>query len=69
MPLITERRIVQQDWYETDCTKTGWDSHGWCFNDGIGESMPNDWTIMEHIRMDKHGNPLIGVAEKETTID
>ena len=38
---ITERRIVRQEWYETDTTKTGWDSHGWVFND-TGATMNNE---------------------------
>ena len=64
---ITERRIVRQEWYETDTTKTGWDSHGWAFNDD-GVIMNNDWTIVNHIHSDKHGNPILGIAEREVEV-
>ena len=60
---ITERRIVTQDWYETDTTKTGWDNNGWFFSDGI--PMGNAWTIVHHVHLDKFGNPFVGVAERE----
>jgi hypothetical protein len=30
MKKVIERRIVTQDWYETEFSKTGWDSHGLC---------------------------------------
>ena len=63
MAKIIERRIVTQDWYETETTKTGWDSHGWVFDDG--HTMGNAWTIVEHIHLDKFGNPFKGVAERE----
>ena len=29
MKIIKERRIVRQQWYETDESRTGWDSFGW----------------------------------------
>ena len=58
----TERRIVTQDWYETNTTKTGWDSHGWVFDDG--SSMGTDWTLVQHVHLNKFGNPFIGVAER-----
>ena len=63
MAKVIERRIVTQDWYETELTKTGWDSHGWKFDDG--RTMGNAWTIVEHIYLDKFGNPFTGVAERE----
>ena len=63
MAKITERRIVTKDWYETETTKTGWDSHGWQFDDG--QTMSNAWTIVEHIYSDKFGNPFKAVAERE----
>jgi hypothetical protein len=65
---IIERRIVRQEWFETETTKTGWDSQGWSFNDD-GLTMGNEWTIVEHIHSDKFGNPFLGVAEKETTVN
>lgn len=64
---ITERRIVYQNWYETECAKTGWDSHGWSFRDD-GSVMDYKWTIIEHIEYDKFYNPLTAIAEKETEI-
>jgi len=58
----TERRIVTQDWYETDTTKTGWDSCGWVFDDG--SFMGTDRTLVQHVHLNKFGNPFIGVAER-----
>ncbi len=49
---VTERRLVRQQWYETDTTKTGWDSHGWTFDNG--EQMDDSWTIVSHLTLDKH---------------
>jgi hypothetical protein len=34
MAKVIERRIVTQDWYETETNKNVWDSHGWMFDDG-----------------------------------
>lgn len=65
---VTERRIVYQEWFETDETKTGWDSFGWFFRDE-GISMNDEWTIINHIRQDKHGRPTLAIAEKTTTIE
>jgi hypothetical protein len=65
MITITEKRIVEQEWYETECTKTGWDSHDWFFKDSR-ELMDNKWTIVEILDMDKHYNPILAIAEKET---
>lgn len=62
-----ERRIVRQEWYETEYSKTGWDGYGWYF-DG-GEYMDEtDWTIIEYIDSDKFGNPIIAIAEREIKI-
>lgn len=66
MKTVTERRIVTQDWYETDTTKTGWDSNGWVFSGG--EQMDSAWTIVQHIHIDKFGNPFTGIAEREVTV-
>ena len=66
MAKVIERRIVTQDWYETETTKTGWDSHGWRFDDGL--IMGNYWTIVEHIYLDKFGNPIKAVAEREVDV-
>ena len=68
---ITERRIVTQDWYETECNKTRWDSHGWVFKDD-GLSMSNEWNLVEYLEyldVDKYGNPILGVAEREVEIN
>lgn len=65
--IITERRIVRQEWHETEYSKTGWDSHGWCFEDtGDDIELSKGWTVVEHIDSDKFGNPFLGIAEKET---
>lgn len=66
--IITERRLVYQIWYETESTKTGWDSHGWCFKDDDIQ-MCLDWTVVEHLEIDKFGNPTIGVAERDFKIN
>lgn len=60
---IIERRIVIQEWFESDSTKIGWDSDGWKFEDN--SSMDNDWTVVSCIEINKFGNPTIGVAERE----
>jgi hypothetical protein len=65
---IIERRIVEQQWFETECTKTGWDSHGWVFKDDY-QGITNRWEIVEHLHTDKFGNSWIGIAEKETEIE
>lgn len=64
---ITERRIVEQEWHETEFTKTGWDSFGWVFKDDY-QGLMNGWTIVEHLHIDKFGNSWLGIAEKETEI-
>lgn len=66
MVKVTERRIVTQDWYETETNKRGWDSHGWQFDDG--HTMGTDWTIVAHIHLDKFGNPFKAVAEREIDV-
>ena len=66
--IITERRIVQQEWYETECTKTGWDNHGWYFKDDGHTMDETEWTIVEHLDFDKFYNPILAVAEKETIV-
>ena len=66
---IVERRIVTQDWYESETSKTGWDSYGWRFDDGTSYlGHRENWEIVEHIKSDKFGNPTIGIAEKETIL-
>lgn len=65
---ITERRIVRQEWYETETTNTGWDSHGWEFLDSGASALYNKWDIVEHLESDKFGNPILAIAEKETEI-
>ncbi len=63
--VVTEKRLVEQGWYETEYTKTGWDSHGWFFKDSR-ESMDDSWTVIELLDYDKFYNPMLGIAEKET---
>jgi len=65
---ITERRIVEQQWYETELSKTGWDSYGWVFKDSGSNAEVEGWTIVEHLHTDKFGNSWLGIAEKETEI-
>lgn len=65
--IITERRLVIQDWYETELNKTGWDSHGWIFRDDY-QGLFTGWKIVEILDNDKYGNPVLGLAEKETEI-
>jgi hypothetical protein len=68
---VTERRVVIQDWYETDYSKTGWESQGgWRFLDDVGSGVEDyAWTVVEHLELDKFGNPILGVAEKQTEIE
>lgn len=65
---ITERRVVEQQWYETEFSKTGWDSHGWVFKDDY-QGLLAGWGIVEHLRIDKFGNSWLGIAEKETKVE
>jgi len=62
---VKERVIVRQEWYETDTTKTGWDSHGWYRENEVIDS---SWTVVAHLGADKYGNPTLGVAEREVEI-
>jgi len=64
---ITERRIVTQEWYETDTTKSGWDNNGWSFFSD-GRIMGTAWTVVHHIHTDKFGNPFVGVAERDVDV-
>lgn len=66
---ITERRIVMQDWFESEESKTGWESEdGWWFKD-TEDLISNQYEIVEILDFDKYGNPLIAIAEKETEIN
>lgn len=66
--IIKERRLVEQQWYETELSKTGWDSHGWVFVDSGASALYNKWDVVEHLKVNKFGNPTLGIAEKETEI-
>jgi hypothetical protein len=57
--IITEKRLIRQEWYETEYSKTGFDTHGWYFNDG-DLMCPIEWVIKEHIKSDKFGNRILG---------
>lgn len=60
---IVETRIVYQDWYETEYSKTGWDTNtGWYFKEG--DIYNFDWEIIKILHHDKFGNPLIAIVEK-----
>ena len=60
-----ERRVVLQNWFETETTKTGWDSEGWYFkDDGMFVGQLSDWEVVEHISLDKFGNPIVGIVER-----
>lgn len=65
---VTEIRIVYQDWYETEYSKTGWESQGgWWFKD---DNTPLDFgfEVKQILDYDKFGNPILGIAEKETEL-
>ncbi len=64
---VKERRIVIQDWYETETTKTGWDSNGWFFKDS-GCCIDSEWKIKTHLDSDKYSNPILAIAEKKTKV-
>lgn len=66
---ITERRIVEQQWYETETIKTGWDSYGWTFKDSGSNAEVEGWEIVEHLHTDKFGNSWLRIAEKEAKIE
>lgn len=65
---ILERRLVIQDWYETESTKTGWDSHGWKFLDDYEYISYMGWAVVDILKTDIHYNPTLAIAEKETEI-
>ena len=66
--IITERRVVEQSWYETEDNNTGWESEcGWYFKDSQN-TIDNSWEIVEHLERSKNGNPTLGIAEKQTKI-
>lgn len=65
---IEEILLVRQDWYETETTKTGWDSHGWTFED-TGNSITHGWDVYKILSTDKFGNPTLGIAQKETALE
>jgi len=65
MNFVIEKRVVFQEWYETELTKTGWDSHGWRFDDGF---TADGWEISDVIEADKHYNPIIAIAERKFII-
>lgn len=65
--IVIERRIVFQDWYESEDSKTGWDSWEWRFLDDTENIY--GWSVVEILREDKYSNPTLGIAEKETEIE
>jgi len=66
---ITERRVVEQEWYETCVSKTGWETLGWVFKDSEdGFIDERDWRVVDHLETDKYYNPIMAIAEKETEI-
>jgi hypothetical protein len=67
MRKITERRVVAQDWYEDDDSKTGWDSNGWYFFDSL-MFMGDDWNVVEILDTDKYDRSILAIVEKETEI-
>ena len=64
---VTERRIVEQHWYEDTYTIRGWDSHGWVFKDDY-QGIVDGWEIVDILDMDKFYHPILAIAEKETEI-
>lgn len=65
---VIERRVVEQQWYETEFSKTGWDNFGWVFKDSGSNAEVSGWEIVDYLRIDKFGNAWLGIAEKETEI-
>ena len=64
---ITELRLVFQEWYETEYSKTGWDSYGWRFKDD-GNYISDDWKTFSILNNDKFGNEILGIVQKITEI-
>lgn len=63
-----ETRVVYQDWYESDEDKTGWEGYGWQFKDDDTFMNESEWTIIEHLDSDKHYNPILAIAQKDTIL-
>ena len=59
----SEKVIIYQEWYETDQTRTGWDSFGWSFENGEDVDQL-EWDITEYIDHDKFGHPTKAYAIK-----
>lgn len=69
MGSVTERRLVVQGWYETEYSKNGWESYGWQFMDTGHFIDGSGYEVTQILDSDKHYNPILGIAEKETEID
>ena len=44
---IIEVRVVEQQWYETEFSKTGWDSYGWVFKDSGSNAEVEGWEVIQ----------------------
>lgn len=54
---MKQRRVAIKEWYETEMTKTGWDSNGWFWED-TGDVITPDWEIETILDEDKHYHPI-----------
>lgn len=59
--LEPQSRSITQEWFESDHSKTGWDTLGWYFAD-TNEPLPINWIVIEHTDTNKFGNPIKGIA-------
>ncbi|TAG37711.1 MAG: hypothetical protein EAZ31_11215 [Cytophagia bacterium] len=69
---VTERRLVYQYWHEMGWGGKKWQhSFEWEFEDGeYLEVFSNEtsWKIVEILKKDKNGNPVLGIAERVVEI-
>ena len=60
--IVREKKLGTIQWYEDEYSKTGWENHGWVFEDG--EEINDDWGLRKIIDFDKFGHPIAGIFER-----
>lgn len=54
------KTVVVQEWFETPRTKTGWDTVGWMYENGMEISLNDSCKDVVHTEADKYGHPTKG---------
>lgn len=50
LPVLSDCIVIEQEWFESEDSKTGWDNTGW--------DVPEGYEIDEYIETDKFGHPI-----------